>query len=82
VISHVYQFRSIAKLKYLCCRCPDYNIFSALEDSLYMAVFFICRYLRATALHLATEYEDVEEVQTNLPIALGLFDGWLYRGVS
>ena len=42
---------------------------------------FICRYLRAAALHLATEYEDVQEQQTFTPKALELFDGWR-RGES
>ena len=43
---------------------------------------FICRYLRAALLNLATEYEDVEEVRTNTAKALQLFDGWLNHGIS
>ena len=48
---------------------------------LYLTLFVICRYLRAAVLHLATEYEDVEEVRSNTAIALQLFDGWLNHDI-
>ena len=49
---------------------------------LYLTLFVICRYLRALVSHLATKYEDVEEVRKNTAIALQLFDDWLINGTS
>ena len=51
-------------------------------DCCTLLCLFICRYLRAALLNLATEYEDVEEVRTNTAKALQLFDGWLNHGIS
>lgn len=63
--------------------CKDYSRSSIIHDC--VCATLICRYLRGTVLHLATEYEDIlpqSEQPSNTLQALKLFDGWLNHGAS